>query len=91
MLEQQNKELITYINKLKIELSKAYTAIEKSIVLEEENKRVTQENIRLQKENTLLRRYIDKTYEYISYLINIPKKSIRNMINIFFKELKEKE
>ena len=91
LLEQQNKGLITYINKLKIELSKAYTAIEKSIVLEEENKRVTQENIRLQKENTLLRRYIDKTYEYISYLINIPKKSIRNMINIFFKELKEKE
>lgn len=91
LLIQQNQELIKYVNKLKVELSKSYIAIEKSITLEEENKKVIQENIKLHKENKLLKRYIDKTYEYISYLINIPKNSIRNMINQFFKELKEKE
>ncbi|MFG6318437.1 MAG: plasmid recombination protein [Clostridia bacterium] len=91
LLIQQNQELIKYVNKLKVELSKSYIAIQKSITLEEENKKVIQENIKLHKENKLLRRYIDKTYEYISYLINIPKNSIRNMINQFFKELKEKE
>lgn len=91
LLVQQNQELAKYISKLKTELAKSYTAIEKTVILEEENKRIVQENIRLQKENKLLRCYIDKTYEYISYLINIPKKSIKNMINQFFKELKEKE
>ena len=42
------------------------------------------------KENQFLKKYIDKAYDYISILINIPKLKIKNMIDNFFKELKEK-
>ncbi len=90
MIVAQNQSLQLYNKKLKSYLAKSLKAIEKSLLLEEENQNLTEENRQLHKENRFLKRYIDKAYEYISILINIPKTSIKNMINKFVEELKER-
>ena len=90
MVVAQNKSLKVYVKKLKGYLAKSVKTIERSIELEEQNRSLTSENKKLHKENNFLKSYIDKTYEYISILINVPIMSIKNMVDRFFEELKEK-
>lgn len=90
MIIAQNQSLQLYNRKLKGYLAKSLKAIEKSILLEEQNQNLNEENRQLHKENNFLKKYIDKAYEYISILVNIPKKSIKNMIDQFFEELRER-
>lgn len=91
MVIAQNKSLQLYVSKLKCYLAKSVKTIERNIELEERNRNLTNENQKLHKENNFLKKYIDKAYEYISILINVPTRSIKNMIDRFFEELKEKE
>ena len=90
LLVQQNQDLIQYINKLKILLAKSYKAIENIETLKQENSNLKYTNEELKRENYRLKNYIDKTYEYISFLINIPKKSIKNMIDEFIEAIRKK-
>lgn len=90
LLVQQNQDLIQYINKLKIQLAKSYKAIENIETLKQENSNLKYTNEELKRENYRLKNYIDKTYEYISFLINIPKKSIKNMIDEFIEAIRKK-
>lgn len=80
-------------------LAKRYTRV-KNIVddtilkvkqTEEINQELNLENERLRNQNNKLLDYIEKTYEYISLLINIPKNNIKNMINNFVNEIRNFE
>ena len=85
LILQQNKELIKYTKKLKLQLSKSYTAIQKIENLEKENTNLKYENQELKKENYRLKNYIDKTFEYVSILFNFSKTTLKNLVNNFVK------
>lgn len=91
MIIAQNKNLKIYVNKLKSQLIKYVKTIERNIILEKENQDLIRENQNLQKENILLQEYINKTYKYISLLINIPVNSIKKMLDGFIKEINERK
>ena len=85
LILQQNKELIEYTKKLKLQLSKSYTAIKKIEKLENENTNLKYENQELKKENHRLKDYIDKTFEYVSILFNFSKTTLKDLVNNFVK------
>ena len=84
MLEQ-NKRLIKYTNKLKLQLSKSYTAINEIEKLREENNNLKCENETLKNEKHKLQSYIDKTLEYVSILFDFSKVTLKNLIDTFVK------
>ena len=91
MIVAQNKSLIVYVNKLKIQLIKYVKTIEKNITLEQKNQELLRENEKLRKENKSLQEYINKTYKYISLLISTPVSSIKKMLDSFNKEINERK
>ena len=72
LILQQNKELIQYTNKLKLQLSKTYPLINKAEQLQKENTYLKTENVKLKTENNRLKNYIDKTFEVVKHLFNFP-------------------
>lgn len=85
LILQQNKELITYTNKLKEQLSKSYTAIRQVEELKKENFTLKHENETLQKENYKLKDYIEKTFEVVKHLFDFPIDRFKNLVNNFAK------
>lgn len=85
LILQQNKELITYNNKLKLQLSKTYSAISNMEILYNENINLKYENAKLRKENHKLKAYIDKTFEYVSILFNFSKSTLKGLVDNFVK------
>lgn len=89
LLIQQNQQLITYTNKLKLQLSKSYTAIKKTEKLQQENTNLKTENKELKNENYKLKNYIEKTFEVVKHLFNFPidrfKRLVDNFVNYFDK------
>ena len=85
LLLEEDKKLIKYTNKLKLQLSKSYTAINEIEKLREENNNLKCENETLKKENHKLKNYIDKTLEYVSILFNFSKITLKNLIDNFVK------
>ncbi len=85
LIIQQNNELIKYTNKLKIQLSKSYTAINKVEKLQNENIVLKYENENLKQENNKLRNYIDKTFEVVKHLFDFPMDTFRKLVNNFVK------
>ena len=85
LILQQNKELIEYTKKLKLQLSKSYTAIQRVEKLQNENTNLKYENQELKKENHRLKDYIDKTFEYVSILFDFSKNTLKNLVNNFVK------
>ena len=83
LILQQNKELVEYNKKLKLQLSKYYTAIQKIEKLQNENTILKYENEELKRENCRLKNYIDKTFEYVSILFNFSKTTLKNLANNF--------
>ena len=65
LILQQNKELVQYTNKLKLQLSKTYPLINKAEQLQKENTYLKIENVRLKTENNRLKNYLDKTFEVV--------------------------
>ena len=61
----QNRQLVEYNKKLKINLTKAYTAIQRVATLQTENISLKQENIKLKQENHSLKSYIQHTFEVV--------------------------
>jgi hypothetical protein len=95
ILRENYKRVIKKFNTLAKRYTRIKNTIEETIYktekTQEENSELLRENDRLQNENNKLLDYIEKTYEYISYLINIPKNAVKNMINNFVNEIKDFE
>ena len=83
LIIQQNSELIKYTNKLKVQLSKSYIAINKLEELQQENNNLKYENEELKKENYRLKNYIEKTFEVVKNLFNFPIDRFKRLVNNF--------
>lgn len=81
----QNKELVKYVNKLKLHLSKSYKAIETMDKLQKENSNLQYENQKLKKENYNLKNYISKTFEVVKHLFDFPKDRLKRLVDDFIK------
>lgn len=89
LILQQNNELIAYSNKLKLQLSKSYTAIRKIEKLQQENINLKYENEELKRENYKLKNYIEKTFEVVKHLFNFPIDSFKRLVNNFVKHFEK--
>lgn len=85
LIIQQNNELIKYTNKLKIQLSKSYNAINKLEELQKENINLKYENRELKKENNKLKNYINITFEVVKHLFNFPMDTFKRLVDNFVK------
>ena len=85
LIIQQNKELVTYTNKLKSQLSKSLTAIYRVEKLQKENVILQKENEKLRQENSKLRNYIDRTFEVVKHLFDFPIDTFKKLVNNFVK------
>lgn len=83
LILQQNKELIKYTNKLKVQLSKSYTAIRQAEELRKYNINLKQENEELKRENNKLKNYIEKTFEVIKNLFSFPVDRFKRLVDNF--------
>ena len=83
LIIQQNTELIKYTNKLKVQLSKSYTTINKLEKLQQENINLKYENAELKKENYRLKNYIEKIFEVVKNLFNFPIDRFKRLVNNF--------
>ena len=81
----QNKELVEYTNKLKLQLAKSYTAIRQVENLRKENIHLQEENNKLKQENKNLKNYIEKTFEVVKYLFSFPIDRFKRMVDNFVK------
>ncbi len=81
----QNKELVKYVNKLKLHLSKSYTAIKTMEKLQKENINLRYENQELKRENHNLKNYISKTFEVVKHLFNFPVDTFKRLVDNFIK------
>jgi len=89
LIIQQNNELISYTNKLKIQLAKSYTAIENIENLQNENNYLKNENEELKRENTKLKNYINKTFEVVKHLFNFPLDTFKHLVDNFVKHFEK--
>ena len=87
----QNKELITYTNKLKLQLSKCYKAIETVTKLKKENSVLQTENQKLKSENSNLKNYIYNTFEVVKHLFDFPKDRLKRLVDNFIKHFEKME
>ena len=85
----QNKELIKYTNKLKLQLSKCYKSIETISKLKKENDILQNENKDLKQENSSLKNYIYNTFEVVKYLFDFPKDRLKRLVDNFIKEFQK--
>lgn len=81
----QNQELVQYTNKLKLQLTKSYKAINKLQELQKENTDLKYENQELKRENHKLRNYIEKTFEVVKHLFDFPIDRFKRIIDNFVK------
>lgn len=89
LILQQNKELVQYTNKLKLQLSKTYPLIKRAEQLQKENTHLKTENVRLKTENNRLKNYIDKTFEVVKHLFNFPSGILKNIVDDFIKHFEK--
>ena len=85
----QNQELIQYTNKLKLQLTKSYKAINKLQELQKENTDLKYENQELKRENHKLRNYIEKTFEVVKHLFDFPIDRLKRIVNNFVKDMEK--
>lgn len=83
LIMQQNKELVKHANKLKIQLAKSYTAIERVEELQRRNTYLKYENEELKKENRKLKNYIEKTFQVVKNLFSFPLDRFKRIVDNF--------
>ena len=83
LIMQQNKELVKHANKLKIQLAKSYTAIERVEELQRRNTYLKYENEELKKENHKLKNYIEKTFQVVKNLFSFPLDRFKRIVDNF--------
>lgn len=89
LILQQNKELVQYTNKLKLQLSKTYPLIKSAEQLQKENTYLKTENVRLKTENNRLKIYLDKTFEVVKHLFNFPTKLFKSIVENFITHIEK--
>ena len=89
LIIRQNQELVQYTNRLKLQLTKAYKAINKLQELQAENMKLKQENNTLKQENYKLKDYISKTFEVVKHLFDFPIDRFKRIVNNFVKNLEK--
>ena len=89
MILAQNKELIKYTNKLKLQLSKCYKSIETISKLKKENNILQNENKDLKQENFNLKNYISNTFEVVKHLFDFPRDRLKRLVDNFIKEFQK--
>lgn len=85
----QNHELIKYVNKLKLHLSKSYSAVETIEKLQKENTNLQYENQELKRENHKLKNYISKTFEVVKSLFDFPLDTFKRLVDNFIKSFEK--
>ena len=85
----QNKELVKYVNRLKLHLSKSYNAIETVNKLQKQNADLQYENQELKRENHKLKNYINKTFEIVKHLFNFPLDTFKRLVDNFVKNIEK--
>ncbi len=85
----QNKELVKYVNRLKLHLSKSYNAIETMNKLQKQNTDLQYENQELKRENRKLKNYINKTFEVVKHLFNFPLDTFKRLVDNFVKNIEK--
>lgn len=85
----QNKELIEYVKKLKLHLSKSYSAIETVNKFQKENANLQYENQELKRENHKLKNYISKTFEVVKHLFDFPIDTFKRLVDNFVKNMEK--
>ena len=85
LLISQNQQLIKYVNKLKLQLSKSYKAINNFEQLKNQNNKLKIENENLKIENNKLKKYISRTFEVVKYLFDFPIDSFKRILANLFK------
>ena len=85
----QNKELVKYTKKLKVQLAKSYTAIRQVENLRQENTNLKEENNKLKQENKTLRNYIEKTFQVVKNLFSFPIDRLKRIVDNFVKQFEK--
>lgn len=83
----QNQQLTKYVNKLKLQLSKSYKAINNVEQLKNKNINLKIENENLKRENHKLRNYISRTFEVVKYLFDFPLESFKRIVRGFIEKI----
>lgn len=89
LLLKQNRELVEYINSLKIQLSKSLIAIENAGKLKREYVNLKHENEELKKENHRLKNYIEKTFEVVKNLFSFPIDIFKRLVDNFVRHFEK--
>ncbi len=89
LILSQNKELVEYTNKLKTQLAKSYTAIQRVEKLQQENINLKLANEELKKENKHLKNYIEKTFEVVKNLFSFPIDRFKRLVDNFTKSFEK--
>ena len=91
-LKKEYKRVIRKFNTLAKQYTRIKTItdtiIQKQETLQNENKEVIQEKEKLEKENTYLKKFIDKTFEYVSILFDFPKDRLKRLVKNFVEKMK---
>ncbi len=91
LIVQQNKKLIEYTNKLKLQLNKSLCVIQNVGELYQESTRLKQENQELKAKNNSLMKYIEKIFRVVYLVFDLPKEAFKLMIDSFYnKNYKDK-
>ncbi len=90
LIVQQNKELIEYTNKLKLQLTKSLNTIQYTNELYQENINLRQENQKLKDRNNTLLKYINKIFKVVFLVFDLPKEAFKLMIDSFSNKDKER-
>ena len=85
----QNQELVQYTNKLKLQLAKSYTAIQKVEKLQKENIALKNTNAKLEQENHKLKNYIERTFEVVNHLFSFPIDRFKRIVDNFIRSLEK--
>ena len=91
-LRTDYKRIIKKFNTLAKQYTRVKTitdnVIQKQIILENENENLIQEVEQLENENNRLNNFLEKTYEYISILVNFPIDRVKRLVKDFVDKMK---
>ena len=85
----QNKELVKYTNKLKVQLAKSYIAMQRAEKLQKENITLKNTNEKLEQENHILKNCIQKTFEVVNHFFSFPIDRFKRIVDNLIRKLEK--
>ena len=89
LILKQNQELVEYTNRLKLNLSKSFAAINQVEELKNENTNLRHEIRKQKEENTKLKIYIDRTFEVVKNLFDFPLDRFKRLVDNFVRQFEK--